>query len=67
LPCRVNALTANLNISILVVDDSPTTIRITRDTLRNLGYENVDTANGCNSALEKMRITVTRRKDEWQR
>ena len=49
-------MTANLNISILVVDDSPTTIRITRDTLRNLGYENVDTANGCNSALEKMRI-----------
>jgi methyl-accepting chemotaxis protein len=51
-------MTANLNISILVVDDSPTTIRITRDTLRNLGYENVDTANGCNSALEKMRITA---------
>ena len=49
-------MTANLNMSILVVDDSPTTIRITRDTLRNLGYDNVDTANGCNSALEKMRI-----------
>ena len=47
---------AKLDMSILVVDDSPTTIRITKDTLRNLGYENVDTANGGNSALEKMRI-----------
>lgn len=47
---------AKLDMSILVVDNSPTTIRITKDTLRNLGYENVDTANGGNSALEKMRI-----------
>jgi two-component system chemotaxis response regulator CheY len=56
LPCRVNAMSADLNMSILVVDDSPTTIRITKDVLRNLGYENVDIANGGNSALEKMRI-----------
>lgn len=48
-------MTPNLNISILVVDDFPSTIRITRDTLRNLGYEDVDSANGGNSALEKMR------------
>jgi two-component system chemotaxis response regulator CheY len=47
-------MTPNLNMSILLVDDSPTTIRITRDTLRNLGYEDVDIANGGNSALEKM-------------
>jgi two-component system chemotaxis response regulator CheY len=49
-------MTAKLNMSILVVDDSPVTMRITKDTLRNLGYENVDIANGGNSALEKMRI-----------
>jgi two-component system chemotaxis response regulator CheY len=49
-------LSADLNMSILVVDDSPTTIRITKDVLRNLGYKNVDIANGGNSALEKMRI-----------
>ncbi|MGA7432853.1 MAG: response regulator [Xanthobacteraceae bacterium] len=51
-------MTANLNMSILVVDDSRTTIRITKDMLRNLGYENVDTANGGNSALEKMRTNA---------
>jgi two-component system chemotaxis response regulator CheY len=49
-------MSADLNMSILVVDDSPTTIRITKDALRNLGYANVDIANGGNSALEKMRI-----------
>ena len=46
---------ANLNLSILVVDDSPTTVRITRDALRKLGYENVDMAYGGNSALDMMR------------
>ena len=49
-------MSADFNMSILVVDNSPTTIRITKDVLRNLGYENVDIANGGNSALEKMRI-----------
>jgi two-component system chemotaxis response regulator CheY len=48
-------MTADLNMLILVVDDSPTMINIVRDVLRNLGYENVDTANGGNSALEKMK------------
>ncbi len=46
---------ANLNLSVLVVDNSPTTIRITQDALRKLGYENVDMANGGNSALDMMR------------
>jgi two-component system, chemotaxis family, chemotaxis protein CheY len=48
-------MTANSKPSILVVDDSPTTTRITRDTLRRLGYENVDMANGGNSAFDMMR------------
>jgi two-component system, chemotaxis family, chemotaxis protein CheY len=46
---------ANLNLSILVVDDSPITIRITQDALRDLGYINVATANGGNTAIEMMR------------
>jgi two-component system chemotaxis response regulator CheY len=46
---------ADLNLSILVVDDSPTTMRITRDVLLKLGYENVDVANGGNTALDMMR------------
>lgn len=37
---------ANLNLSILVVDDSPNVIRFTRDTLRKLGYKDVGLANG---------------------
>ncbi len=48
-------MTADLNVSILVVDDSPTTIRITRDALHDLGYKNVGMANGGNTALEMMR------------
>jgi two-component system, chemotaxis family, chemotaxis protein CheY len=46
---------ANLNLSILVVDDSPITIRITQDALRELGYVDVATASGGNTALEMMR------------
>jgi two-component system chemotaxis response regulator CheY len=49
-------MTPDLDLSILIVDESPTAIRITRDALRKLGYENVDVANGGNNALEKMRI-----------
>jgi two-component system, chemotaxis family, chemotaxis protein CheY len=45
---------ANLNLSILVVDDSPNTIRFTRDVLRKLGYKDVGMANGGNSALDMM-------------
>jgi two-component system chemotaxis response regulator CheY len=30
------------------------TIRITRDALRNIGYDDIDEANGGNTALEKM-------------
>ena len=46
---------ANVNLSILIVDDSPNTIRFTRDMLRKLGYRNVGIANGGNAALDMMR------------
>jgi two-component system, chemotaxis family, chemotaxis protein CheY len=46
---------ANLNLSILVVDDSLNTIRFIRDMLRKLGYKDVGMANGGNSALDMMR------------
>jgi len=49
----------NLNLSILVVDNSPNTIRFTRDVLRKLGYKDVGLANGGNSALDMMRATTT--------
>jgi two-component system chemotaxis response regulator CheY len=43
------------DLSILVVDDSSTMIRIIRDVLRKIGYENIDEASGGLTALEKMR------------
>jgi two-component system, chemotaxis family, chemotaxis protein CheY len=51
---RLGILLADLNLSILVVDDPPITIRTTRDALRKLGYEDVDVASGGNTALEMM-------------
>jgi two-component system chemotaxis response regulator CheY len=48
-------VTADLKISILVVDDSATMLRITHDVLGKLGYRNVDEANGGRTALEKLR------------
>jgi two-component system chemotaxis response regulator CheY len=41
-------------ISILVVDDYSTMVRIIRNLLRQIGFENVDDANGT-SALTKLR------------
>jgi two-component system, chemotaxis family, chemotaxis protein CheY len=54
-PAWWTVMPANLNLSILVVDDSPNTIRLTRDLLRKLGYKDVGMANGGNSALDMMR------------
>ncbi len=48
-------MSVNLNLSILVVDNSPNAIRFTRDLLRKLGYKNIGLANGGNSALDMMR------------
>jgi two-component system, chemotaxis family, chemotaxis protein CheY len=45
----------DFKMSILVVDDSSTMFRITRETLRKIGFDDVDEANGGNTALAKMR------------
>jgi two-component system chemotaxis response regulator CheY len=43
-------------MSILIVDDYGTMIRIIRNLLRQLGFENVDDASDGASALAKMRL-----------
>jgi len=43
------------SMAILVVDDSPTMVRITRQLLQQLDLENLDDAIGGNSALGKLR------------
>jgi two-component system, chemotaxis family, chemotaxis protein CheY len=48
-------MSADSLMSILVVDDSATMVRIVRNMLQSLGFEDVDEAHGGNTALEKMR------------
>src|SRR5689334_12127484 len=45
----------DLSMPILVVDDYNTMVRIIRNLLRQLGFENVDDASDGGSALAKMR------------
>jgi two-component system, chemotaxis family, chemotaxis protein CheY len=45
----------DLSMPILVVDDYQTMIRIIRNLLKQLGFEDVDDANNGLSALEKLR------------
>ena len=49
-------MTENSAMAVLVVDDSPTVIRITRKILLMLGIEDVDEANGGATALQRMRL-----------
>jgi two-component system chemotaxis response regulator CheY len=48
-------MAADVSMPILVVDDYHTMIRIIRNLLRQLGFENVDEAGDGSSALAKMR------------
>jgi two-component system chemotaxis response regulator CheY len=48
-------MAADASMSILIVDDYNTMIRIIRNLLKQLGFENVDDANDGSSALAKMR------------
>jgi two-component system chemotaxis response regulator CheY len=48
-------MAADTSMSILVVDDYNTMIRIIRNLLKQLGFENVDEANDGKSALAKLR------------
>jgi two-component system chemotaxis response regulator CheY len=43
------------SMPVLVVDDYSTMVRIIRDLLRQLGFSDVDDANGGAAALAKMR------------
>ncbi|HEX9322837.1 MAG TPA: response regulator, partial [Xanthobacteraceae bacterium] len=48
-------MTVDLSMPILVVDDYNTMIRIIRNLLKQLGFENIDDASDGASALSKMR------------
>ena len=48
-------MAADASMSILIVDDYNTMIRIIRNLLKQLGFNNVDEANDGSSALAKMR------------
>src|SRR5882757_5476684 len=50
----VKDMAFDLSMPILVVDDYSTMIRIIRNLLKQLGFENVDEANDGSSALAKM-------------
>jgi two-component system, chemotaxis family, chemotaxis protein CheY len=48
-------MAVDLSMSVLVVDDYSTMIRIIRNLLKQLGFENVDDASDGSEALNKMR------------
>ena len=48
-------MAVNLSMSVLVVDDYSTMIRIIRNLLKQLGFENIDDASDGSAALNKMR------------
>jgi len=53
--CGCSVMAVNTSIPILIVDDYNTMIRIIRNLLRQLGFEQIDEANDGSSALAKMR------------
>ncbi len=48
-------MSVDLNMSVLVVDDYKTMLRIIRNLLKQLGFNNVDEASDGGSALQKLR------------
>jgi two-component system chemotaxis response regulator CheY len=50
-------MSVDKNMQILIVDDYKTMLRIVRNLLKQLGFENVDEATDGASALEKMKIS----------
>ncbi len=48
-------MAVDLNMQILVVDDYKTMVRIIRNLLKQLGFNNVDDANDGSTALDKLR------------
>jgi two-component system chemotaxis response regulator CheY len=53
--CGCSVMAVNTSIPILIVDDYNTMIRIIRNLLRQLGFEQIDEANDGSMALAKMR------------
>ena len=49
-------MAVNLSMSVLVVDDYSTMIRIIRNLLKQLGFENIDDASDGSAALEKLKV-----------
>ena len=50
---------ADFSMPILVVDDYQTMVRIIRNLLKQIGYENVDEAANGQAALEMIRRSAT--------
>ena len=48
-------MAVDLSMSVLVVDDYSTMIRIIRNLLKQLGFDNIDDASDGSAALNKMR------------
>src|SRR3954447_3569274 len=48
-------MAVDLSMSVLVVDDYNTMIRIIRNLLKQLGFQNIDDASDGSAALSKMR------------
>src|SRR4051794_11524967 len=48
-------MAVDLSMSVLVVDDYNTMIRIIRNLLKQLGFQNIDDASDGSAALNKMR------------
>ena len=49
-------MAVDLSMSVLVVDDYNTMIRIIRNLLKQLGFDNIDDASDGSAALNKMRV-----------
>jgi two-component system chemotaxis response regulator CheY len=52
---RKKIMAVDLSMTVLVVDDYNTMIRIIRNLLKQLGFENIDDASDGSAALNKMR------------
>jgi two-component system, chemotaxis family, chemotaxis protein CheY len=53
--CEESKMAVDTSMSVLVVDDYNTMIRIIRNLLKQLGFENIDDASDGSAALNKMR------------
>ena len=49
-------MTVDKSMAVLVVDDYKTMVRIIQNLLKQLGFDNVDTANDGHEALRKLRV-----------